>query len=260
MCSKSKNKSLHSQAVINKTQEYIIRSAFQSQSKQPVPYFLYIALGLIVVGSILVYVLSALQEELKYNFYFHLDLDTSWVAEKKPVYFINRQNLDVIHLDGSGLKQLVDVGDDIAECRFSKKGEIILTSADNNAAYIVTLATGQVQTAASGIVGLNDWGTAKTKRFGPLHNVHVFSYPGAGKISVSEYVYYTDPAGNKKKIFKNVPSEAGDPDIRNLRWYPGGKYVVCDSSVGILVIEPATGRYGKLIKGSGFGWFEEPSA
>lgn len=59
--------------------------------------------------------------------------------------------------------------------------------------------------------------------------------------------------------FPRYPYE-GLSAIHHVRWLPGGRYVILGHrTLGILILEPATGRIGQLIdvKGKTFGWFKE---
>jgi hypothetical protein len=73
------------------------------------------------------------------------------------------------------------------------------------------------------------------------------------------YLSYQDVNGERKRLFL-IPRDPkqGHP-IRQLRWIPGGRYVILTyASTGVLILEPQSGRVGLLVPyGKDFGWFPE---
>ncbi|MFA5087820.1 MAG: hypothetical protein WC552_02160 [Candidatus Omnitrophota bacterium] len=89
-------------------------------------------------------------------------------------------------------------------------------------------------------------------------------------IDQADHFYYVRNQWWRKRLFY-VPREPVEGDlahywpqggklpIRGLKWLPGSRYVIiAHNSLGVLVLEPATGKIGQLIKRpcSAFGWYE----
>ena len=89
-------------------------------------------------------------------------------------------------------------------------------------------------------------------------------------IDQDDYFYYVPSQWFRKRLFK-VPREArpteiprhqykgGDLVIRQIRWLPGNRYVIMEHQyLGVLVLEPDTGKVGSLIQAQGrtFGWYQ----
>jgi len=89
-------------------------------------------------------------------------------------------------------------------------------------------------------------------------------------IDDDDYLYYIRGRWWRKRLFK-VPREPLKGDIlryqykggplvvRHVRWLPGARYVLMEHDVlGILILEPATGRLGQLMYAPGhtFGWYK----
>ena len=75
-----------------------------------------------------------------------------------------------------------------------------------------------------------------------------------------DYLYYEPSRGKRKRILRipRGPRKAIFP-INDLRWIPGERYVVMNHDpMGILILEPSTGKLGQLIEGDAFGWYERP--
>ena len=70
-----------------------------------------------------------------------------------------------------------------------------------------------------------------------------------------DYLYWADLQGKPVRLFrirkKPLP-------LVHLRWVPGGRYVVMTHNAqGILVLEPRSGKLGKLMDGQAFGWYQK---
>jgi hypothetical protein len=89
-------------------------------------------------------------------------------------------------------------------------------------------------------------------------------------IDQDDYFYYVPSQWFRKRLFK-VPRElrsteipryqykGGDLVIRQIRWLPGDRYVIMEHQyLGVLVLEPDTGKVGSLIqaRGNAFGWYQ----
>lgn len=67
-------------------------------------------------------------------------------------------------------------------------------------------------------------------------------------------LYYQDPRGEPKKLFC---LRFDGLYLMHLRWIPSGRYVIMTyGPLGILVLDPAEGKVGRLIDGQAFGWYE----
>jgi hypothetical protein len=54
--------------------------------------------------------------------------------------------------------------------------------------------------------------------------------------------------------------KGGDLVVKQIRWIPGGRYVIMQHRyLGVLILEPATGKIGLLIEADGhtFGWHKD---
>jgi len=69
---------------------------------------------------------------------------------------------------------------------------------------------------------------------------------------------YEDAQGSKKRLFA-VPRDPlkGFAYIYNFRWIPGGKYAIMQSDTEIFILEPSSGKVGKLTDGNAFGWYKK---
>jgi len=70
-----------------------------------------------------------------------------------------------------------------------------------------------------------------------------------------DYLYWADLKGKPIRLFrirkKPLP-------LVHLKWVPGGRYaVMTHKDYGILVLEPRSGKLGKLMEGQAFGWYEK---
>ena len=93
-------------------------------------------------------------------------------------------------------------------------------------------------------------------------------------IDDQDYLYFVRLKWFRRRLFK-IPRElretdmpryqyrGGDLVLSHLRWIPGGQYVIMEHKhLGVIILEPTTGRTGILIQTSGhsFGWYQEPEA
>ncbi len=70
-----------------------------------------------------------------------------------------------------------------------------------------------------------------------------------------KYLYFQDLQGKPKRLFRIVRTPF---PLFHLRWIEGEQYVVVThSSLGILILEPSSGKVGKLISAQAFGWYEK---
>ncbi|MCQ9207954.1 MAG: hypothetical protein NG712_01035 [Omnitrophica bacterium] len=71
-------------------------------------------------------------------------------------------------------------------------------------------------------------------------------------------LYYQDAQGHQQRLFA-IPRDylKGFSYIYNFRWIPGGKYVIMQSETEIFILEPSTGKVGKLTDGNAFGWYKK---
>jgi hypothetical protein len=89
-------------------------------------------------------------------------------------------------------------------------------------------------------------------------------------IDDEDHLYYIKNRWWRKRLFK-VPREplpgdfnryqfdGGVLSLGHLRWLPGSRYAIMGhNSLGIIILEPATGKMGQLVpkEGFSFGWFE----
>jgi len=89
-------------------------------------------------------------------------------------------------------------------------------------------------------------------------------------VDEEDYLYFVNTKWFRRRLFK-IPREVKDGDtaryhykggdlvIDDIRWVPGGRYVIMEHKYwGILVLEPSTGKIGLLIqaKGRAFGWYQ----
>ncbi|MBN1870468.1 MAG: hypothetical protein JW847_07845 [Candidatus Omnitrophica bacterium] len=92
-------------------------------------------------------------------------------------------------------------------------------------------------------------------------------------IDEEDYLYYVNSEWFRKRLYK-IPRDVGVADmsryqykggdlvIDHIRWIPGGRYAVMEHRYwGILILEPATGKIGLLIRANGhsFGWYRKPA-
>lgn len=76
----------------------------------------------------------------------------------------------------------------------------------------------------------------------------------------NDYLYYEDSEGNRKDLNIKIPRNfQGVFLVSNLRWIPDSKYVIIDywPTSSIFILEPVTGRMGKLINGRASGWYQK---
>jgi len=93
-------------------------------------------------------------------------------------------------------------------------------------------------------------------------------------IDENDYLYYVNFKWFRKRLFK-IPRDpkltdlsryqyrGGDLILDDIRWIPGGRYVIMEHKYwGILILEPSTGKIGLLIRANGhaFGWYQDKSA
>ena len=86
-------------------------------------------------------------------------------------------------------------------------------------------------------------------------------------------LYYIPNQWFKKRLFK-IPREpvigeaphyqykGGEPVIYNIRWLPGGRYVILEHKyLGVFILDPFNGKVGHLraLRGEAVGWFEKMS-
>jgi len=99
---------------------------------------------------------------------------------------------------------------------------------------------------------------------------HTLSSKGSSiGIDEDDYLYFVNAKWFRKRLFK-VPRESqvsdipryqyrgGDLVIDQIRWIPGGRYVIMEHKYwGVLILDPLKGRIGLLIQASGhtFGWY-----
>ena len=89
-------------------------------------------------------------------------------------------------------------------------------------------------------------------------------------IDDDDYLYFVKGKWFRKRLFK-IPRESqtsdlpryqykgGDLVIDQIRWIPGGRFVIMEHKYwGVLIFEPATGKIGLLIQANGhtFGWYQ----
>lgn len=71
----------------------------------------------------------------------------------------------------------------------------------------------------------------------------------------NRFLYFQDALGKRKQLFSFKQDEMS---VRHLRWVPENKYVMLThSSLGILVLDPNSGRIGQLVSAQAFGWYED---
>ncbi len=90
-------------------------------------------------------------------------------------------------------------------------------------------------------------------------------------IDEDDFLYYIKNRWWRKRLFR-VPRDplpgdfnryqfsGGMLSVGHLRWLPGGRYVIMGhSTMGILILEPSTGKIGRLTDTPGytFGWYQE---
>lgn len=89
-------------------------------------------------------------------------------------------------------------------------------------------------------------------------------------IDEEDNLYFINSQWFRKRLFK-IPREqnigdmpryqykGGDPVLDQIRWIPGGRYVIMEHKYwGVLIMEPSSGKIGLLIKAHGhdFGWYQ----
>ncbi|MCR4337895.1 MAG: hypothetical protein NUV91_08850, partial [Candidatus Omnitrophica bacterium] len=92
-------------------------------------------------------------------------------------------------------------------------------------------------------------------------------------IDREDHLYYVHNRWWRRRLYKipRVPlgggfeekkdQQGGRLAIQDPQWFPSGKYVILDHYfLGILILEPQSGRIGILVndKGHTFGWFKKP--
>ncbi len=83
-----------------------------------------------------------------------------------------------------------------------------------------------------------------------------FITPHGKKLGIDPqlYLYYENPQGKQLRLF-NVKDTAAS--VVHVRWLPDERYVVMTHpSLGLLIMDPATIRVGKLVSAGAFGWYE----
>ena len=86
-----------------------------------------------------------------------------------------------------------------------------------------------------------------------------------------DYLYYISNKWFRKRLFKiprepvvsdvpHYPYKGGEPVIYNIRWLPGGRYVILEHQyMGVFILDPYSGKIGHVIglRGEAIGWFKE---
>lgn len=185
------------------------------------------------------------------DFFSKLLPDTAWVQCDSDIYFLNKNNVGVIALDGSQVRRIFNAPGKIIECRFSRNGQEILVRTWD-AVFRVYVGDGKFKKLERNEFAAleNDFPVA----FGPWEHQSPTKEKQEKKLIVANYLYIEDRYGLRRPIAKLTGSRKGDPALRNVRWLPGGQFALMDSHMGILVYDSVSGKIGKLIKGTGFGW------
>ncbi len=90
-------------------------------------------------------------------------------------------------------------------------------------------------------------------------------------IDQDDYLYYIHNQWFRKRLFKiprepliseapRYPYKGGEPVIYNIRWLPGGRYVILEHKyMGVFILDPYSGKIGNIVglQGEAIGWFEE---